>query len=407
LYYEGIFSYGKEHCADGKEFRYQGGSSSLIYSRQLVVQGSYILGEKNGPFKISDYSSYVSVNKDIKVLIPIYQDLQTLFVSYKSGKLDGLFRGYLENGKLGSVGRFKNGHLQQDHTQVLHMNGQIQYIGAFKAGPDDHGNSDRHGYGKQYRWEGTLSYFGNFVNDNKHGVGHQFYKNGNLKYSGGFINDDIHSKEVTVYDKHGNIEYIGDAKQGYYNNQGIFYDQDGKIKVNTYTGLEPCYSYDPENNDPWRYASEDWIACRCTECDQKLDYSHKNQVGCYGECDFCRTRQGEYYISLRGGRCYCDGCIGETDEERRERFKKKRYSTIYDQERSLERHDWCPESIEDFIEISKQMNPSIQQGPDDDYEYNEWYRSEDSDGADNFDDDDGESDASDEESTIRPKKKKE
>ena len=73
-------------------------------------------------------------------------------------------------------------------------------------------------------------------------------------------------------------ELIDDAKQGYYNNQGVFYDQDGNIKENTYTGPEPCYSIDPENNNPWRYGSEDWLACRCTECDRKLDFSHKYAV---------------------------------------------------------------------------------------------------------------------------------
>jgi hypothetical protein len=30
LYYEGVFTYGKEHCADGKEFRYQGGGASAV-----------------------------------------------------------------------------------------------------------------------------------------------------------------------------------------------------------------------------------------------------------------------------------------------------------------------------------------------------------------------------------------
>jgi antitoxin component YwqK of YwqJK toxin-antitoxin module len=138
-------------------------------------------------------------------------------VNYKGGKLQGFFRGYLENGKLGSIGRFENGLLQQDHTQVFRGNGQIEYIGGCKAGSEYHGNCDRYGFGKQFSWEGTLKYMGDFVNDNKNGVGHLFHKNSNLKYSGGFKDDAIHSEEVIIYGHHGKVEYIGDAKGGYYN----------------------------------------------------------------------------------------------------------------------------------------------------------------------------------------------
>ena len=79
--------------------------------------------------------------------------------------------------------------------------------------------------GKEYYYDGTLEFEGEYLNGLRNGKGREYYyNNGNLKFEGEYINGERNGKGKKYYDY--KLEFEGEYLNGFRNGKGKEYDND-------------------------------------------------------------------------------------------------------------------------------------------------------------------------------------
>ena len=249
---------------NGKGFFKQYDSESQIL--QLLFEGDYINGEKNGKGK--EYSGddlifegeykdgkkngkgkcYNQITGELEFEGDFLYDWKFKGKEYVKGKLE--FEGeYYFNNKYSGKGYDENGNILYvlnngsgkvrfyDWQDNLDYDGELlngkkngqgkHYINNILIYEGQYLNGERNGKGKEYNITGDyLEYEGEFLNNTRNGKGKEYHHNGIIKKEGEYINGDINGigKE---YNEKGKLIYEGEYLKGYRNGNGKEYNDDG------------------------------------------------------------------------------------------------------------------------------------------------------------------------------------
>lgn len=131
----------------------------------------------------------------------IHEDSVVIYVNFKSGLWDGLYKSYYKTGELYAV--------------ILFENGIKKGIGIWYF---KNGNKNR-----------EISY----LNRQQHGVCKWYYENGNIFKECEFINDKENGKSKWYYEN-GTVQLLITYKNGLKNGLSVKYKQDGTIENQLY-----------------------------------------------------------------------------------------------------------------------------------------------------------------------------
>ena len=162
--------------------------------------------------------------------------------SFIDGKKDGFCSEFHGNGAIRYEGNYKADRYHTGLGKVYNEQGLIEYIGEIKEGKYINGfgeiyhtsdditdidnkkilyfkgeikNGGPHAkLAEIFDKDGNLRYIGQMVEGIKQGMGKLYSPNGKLKYNGYFMNNGIHGENISVYDEDGWIEFCGNMHEG-------------------------------------------------------------------------------------------------------------------------------------------------------------------------------------------------
>jgi len=130
------------------------------------------------PRKLSgEDSRWADWNKDQ----PIVDGVRINQYDINTGKKEGIWEEYFDNGKLYYKGSFNNGK-KDGYWEYYRDNGQLWSKGSYN-------NDERDGIWEKYRKNGQLWYKGSYKNGKKEGYWEWYHDNGQLMSSGSYKND--------------------------------------------------------------------------------------------------------------------------------------------------------------------------------------------------------------------------
>ena len=135
---------------------------SLIDYRKF--SGKYIIHDEYG--EVKEFNSY---NDQL-----IYEG------EYLNGKRNGKGKEYDSNGILCFEGEFVNGKRWKGKGKEYYDNGNIIFEGEYLNGEID-------GYGKEYDYDGKLYFEGEYLNGKRNGKGKEYDSNGKLYFEGEYF----------------------------------------------------------------------------------------------------------------------------------------------------------------------------------------------------------------------------
>ena len=171
------------------------GKEYTLDKNRLIFEGEFKNGKKNG--KGTEY--------------------------FVDGIEQKLFEGTYLNGKRHGKGiEYHRIRIWQIKKGIECNQGKIRFKGEYSngykiegKGYDDSGKLEfkleRNGIGKEYYFNGKLSFKGQFINGKKNGKGKQYHENGKLQYDGEY-KDGLLNGKVKEYDDKGKLIFEGEFK---------------------------------------------------------------------------------------------------------------------------------------------------------------------------------------------------
>ena len=268
---------GKGYDSDGnKIYELIDGKGEIteFTDKELIFEGNYMNGEKNGKGKeykfdlvlfegeyfngkrwngkvYNDFGKLICELKEGKGILKDYED-DILLIEGKfiNGELNGKLKGFDEEGKLIFEGEYKNGKksgtiieyydgVKESEIEYLYdykikgkeyVQGRLEYEGEYHnnkkwngKGYDENGNiiyelNNGNGRIKEYN-EGILIFEGEYLNGKRNGKCKEYDYNENLIFEGEYLNGEKWNGKFKKYDNENRLKYeieYSDGQKKYY-----------------------------------------------------------------------------------------------------------------------------------------------------------------------------------------------